>query len=193
MVVLSFLIQLLRSPKSIQNLALEFETTCLRAILTPNSTRLAGKKSAPPVSFLTRTGHCTGNDLLSQDLSSNYHRRCSVSLPGSGWDRVVPLRSGHQRTTPVFRCWVSGDSQRSCYFLAALFACLPNQLTPALWHPYGDLLFFQSVQTAFPFTAVPGTKYRRTRMLRLPSSSLDLQRNFILGFLTPVIGIKTIG
>jgi hypothetical protein len=44
-------------------------------------------------------GQIPGDDLLSQDLSSHYHRRCSVSLPGSEWDRVVPLRSGHQRAT----------------------------------------------------------------------------------------------
>ena len=37
-----------------------------------------------------------GGDLLSQDLSSNYHRRYSVSLPGSERDRVVPLCSGHR-------------------------------------------------------------------------------------------------
>ena len=42
-------------------------------------------------------GQIPGGDLLSQDLSSQYHRRCSVSLPGSEWDRVVPPRSGHQR------------------------------------------------------------------------------------------------
>ena len=42
-------------------------------------------------------GLITGDDLLSQDLSSHYHRRCGVSLPGSEWDRVVPPRSGHQR------------------------------------------------------------------------------------------------
>ena len=42
-------------------------------------------------------GHIPGDDLLSQDLSSHYHWRCGVSLPGSEWDRVVPPRSGHQR------------------------------------------------------------------------------------------------
>ena len=47
-------------------------------------------------------GHIPGNDLLSQDLSSQYHRRCGVSLPGSERDRVVPPRSGHQSAT-LFR------------------------------------------------------------------------------------------
>ena len=46
-------------------------------------------------------GYCSGDDLLSQDLSSHYHRRCGVSLPGSEWDRVVPPRSGHQRAIEV--------------------------------------------------------------------------------------------
>ena len=43
-------------------------------------------------------GHRRGNDLLSQGLSPHYHRRNSVSLPGSEWDRVVPPCYGHQRT-----------------------------------------------------------------------------------------------
>ena len=45
-----------------------------------------------------KTGLIPGDDLLSRDLASNYHRRCSVSLPGSEWDRVVPPRCGHQRS-----------------------------------------------------------------------------------------------
>ena len=37
-----------------------------------------------------------GSYLLSRDLSSDYHRRSNVSLPGSGWDRVGPLGYDHQ-------------------------------------------------------------------------------------------------
>ena len=37
-----------------------------------------------------------GSYLLSRDLSSDYHRRTNVSLPGSGWDRVGPLGCDHQ-------------------------------------------------------------------------------------------------
>ena len=37
-----------------------------------------------------------GDDLLSHSLSLHYHRRDSVSLPGSERDRVVPLLYGHQ-------------------------------------------------------------------------------------------------
>jgi hypothetical protein len=51
--------------------------------------------------LLLEAGHIPGDDLLSQDLSSHYHWRCSVSLPGSEWDRVVPPRSGHQRIISV--------------------------------------------------------------------------------------------
>ena len=47
------------------------------------------------------TGHRPGNDLLSQGLSPHYHRRNSVSLPGSGWDRVVPPCYGHQNPEEV--------------------------------------------------------------------------------------------
>ena len=53
-------------------------------------------------------GHIPGDDLLSRDLSSHYHWRCGVSLPGSEWDRVVPPRSGHQRAILFDQDWVSG-------------------------------------------------------------------------------------
>ena len=65
------------------------------------------KKS--PVVGLTTTGQIPGDDLLSQDLSSHYHRRCVVSLPGSEWDRVVPTRSGHQRAILFDQDWDSGE------------------------------------------------------------------------------------
>ena len=57
----------------------------------------ATKKSPAPSGLSLEAGHIPGDDLLSQDLSSHYHWRCGVSLPGSEWDRVVPPRSGHQR------------------------------------------------------------------------------------------------
>src|SRR5262249_47936763 len=43
---------------------------------------------------------CSGDVLLSHGLSPYYHRGCSVSLPCSEWERVVPLRYYHQRLTP---------------------------------------------------------------------------------------------
>ena len=57
------------------------------------------QKRTPLVGFHQQTGLITGDDLLSQDLSSHYHRRTRVSLPGSEWDRVVPLCYGHQKPT----------------------------------------------------------------------------------------------
>ena len=48
----------------------------------------------------THRGFCSGDVLLSHNLSSYYHRGCSVSLPCSEWERVVPLRNDHQRPEP---------------------------------------------------------------------------------------------
>jgi hypothetical protein len=59
--------------------------------------RAIGTKKEPGTFIAEDAGQIPGGDLLSQDLSSQYHWRCSVSLPGSEWDRVVPPRSGHQR------------------------------------------------------------------------------------------------
>jgi hypothetical protein len=55
------------------------------------------QKKGPAFSFGEKAGHRPGNDLLSQGLSPHYHRRNSVSLPGSDWDRVVPPCYGHQK------------------------------------------------------------------------------------------------
>lgn len=49
-----------------------------------------------------------GGDLLLRDLSSDYHWRGSVSLPGSERDRVGPLRSGHRASGG------RGDFSSSC-------------------------------------------------------------------------------
>src|SRR5437879_4011579 len=45
----------------------------------------------------------SGDVLLSHSLSPYYHRGCSVSLPCSEWERVVPLRYYHQRSEPDWR------------------------------------------------------------------------------------------
>ena len=71
------------------------------------SAGLSGKKRARLQ--LLGAGHIPGDDLLSQDLSSHYHWRCGVSLPGSEWDRVVPPRSGHQRSILFNQDRDSGD------------------------------------------------------------------------------------
>ena len=49
-----------------------------------------------------------GSYLLSRDLSSDYHRRADVSLPGSEWDRVGPSGYDHQ---------VSGSCASASYSL----------------------------------------------------------------------------
>src|SRR4029450_10547786 len=45
----------------------------------------------------------SGDVLLSHGLSPYYHRGCSVSLPCSEWERVGPLRYGHQSPMPDWR------------------------------------------------------------------------------------------
>ena len=52
------------------------------------------KLKTPPEN---RWGFYSGDVLLSHGLSPYYHRGCSVSLPCSEWERVVPLRYCHQR------------------------------------------------------------------------------------------------
>jgi hypothetical protein len=79
-----------------------------------SSGKLSNKKRRDPDKKRARlqflgAGHIPGDDLLSQDLSSHYHWRCSVSLPGSEWDRVVPPRSGHQRSILFDQDWDSGE------------------------------------------------------------------------------------
>ena len=59
----------------------------------------AQKKPATP--FRGMAGTSPGDDLLSRDLSSHYHWRGSVSLPGSEWSRVGPLRCGHQEAVTL--------------------------------------------------------------------------------------------
>ncbi len=64
-------------------------------IFRKNSGHPESKKS--PVSCFQDTGRKPGDDLLSHNLEMHYHRLCSVSLPCSGWERVVPPRYGHQK------------------------------------------------------------------------------------------------
>ena len=56
----------------------------IRRQRTPTGFRLAG--------FIN-----SGNVLLSRNLEMHYHWGCSVSLPCSEWERVEPLRYGHQK------------------------------------------------------------------------------------------------
>ena len=76
----------------------------------PCSVRSLQKRSPAPC--FQDAGRLPGDDLLSQDLSSHYHRRWGVSLPGSEWDRGVPPRSGHQRAALVEKGRDSGGLKR---------------------------------------------------------------------------------
>src|SRR6266481_507162 len=56
-------------------------------------------KTKSPLAFSQRA-FCSGDVLLSHGLSPYYHRGCSVSLPCSEWERVVPPRYCHQKFAP---------------------------------------------------------------------------------------------
>jgi hypothetical protein len=60
----------------------------------PNA--VSGQKRCPAPGLHLKLGINSGNDLLSRKLDKHYHRRCGVSLPCSGWERVGPPRKGHQ-------------------------------------------------------------------------------------------------
>ena len=97
-----------------------------------------GLKRRSPLSVSLAGFVDPGSYLLSRDLSSDYHRRADVSLPGSEWDRVGPSGYDHQ---------ASGSfSLAACLVVIAawvlLFCCsavfrLTGMLTSA-WH--GDVL-----------------------------------------------------
>ena len=53
------------------------------------------KKKPPSLSGRGLLGWAPGSALLSHG-GPHYHRRRAVSLPRSGWDRVVPARHGRQ-------------------------------------------------------------------------------------------------
>jgi hypothetical protein len=53
----------------------------------------------------------SGDVLLSRGLSPHYHRGCSVSLPCSEWERVVPLRYYHQNPAPLTKVLGSGGPE----------------------------------------------------------------------------------
>ena len=85
-----------------------------------------GQFAAPPITHCTQTtkkgptcgfpqiGRITGNGLLSHNLEMHYHWRYGVSLPCSGWERVVPPCKDHQ--TPKIST-----------FKFEIFVCLTTQ------------------------------------------------------------------
>ena len=70
-----------------------------------------------------------GSYLLSRDLSSDYHRRADVSLPGSEWDRVGPSGYDHQ---------VSGSSSLLCSLLTSVIICACGLLCCVLAAGWGQ-------------------------------------------------------
>ena len=56
----------------------------------------AARRRKSPQNFRSAGFVYPGSYLLSRDLSSDYHRRADVSLPGSEWDRVGPSGYDHQ-------------------------------------------------------------------------------------------------
>ena len=56
----------------------------------------AARRRKSPQNFRSAGFIYPGSYLLSRDLSSDYHRRADVSLPGSEWDRVGPSGYDHQ-------------------------------------------------------------------------------------------------
>lgn len=87
-----------------------------------------------------------GSYLLSRDLSSDYHRRADVSLPGSEWVRVGPSGCDHQ---------VSGGAPASLLiwlsFLRRGFLSVCGRLASA-WRPgFFFFLFVLLFSTWFTF------------------------------------------
>ena len=73
-----------------------------------------------------------GSYLLSRDLSSDYHRRADVSLPGSEWVRVGPSGCDHQvsgsgaASLPIWQSFLRGDFyffQRQTGIRVPCFVC----------------------------------------------------------------------
>src|SRR5438067_1360682 len=62
----------------------------------------------------------SGDVLLSHGLSPYYHRGCSVSLPCSEWERVVPLRYSHQTPEPEWRFAAIAASSNRCRSLETM-------------------------------------------------------------------------
>ena len=78
------------------------------------STRVGDAKKQKTRHVFTHRVFSSGDVLLSHGLSPYYHRGCSVSLPCSEWERVVPPRYCHQSAEPHwrFRCFRSDASAR---------------------------------------------------------------------------------
>ena len=88
--------------------------------------RAAPANDEAPKPFRFRGFIYPGSYLLSRDLSSDYHRRADVSLPGSEWDRVGPSGYDHQ---------VSGSFSLLCSLLTSVIICACGFLWCFCWLP----------------------------------------------------------
>ena len=110
-----------------------------------------GRKRKAPQSVCFAGLVYPGSYLLSRDLSSDYHRRADVSLPGSEWDRVGPSGYDHQvsgsgwASLPIWQSLLRGlfisqrqaDIRVACVFVVVrLLSYLPessgNCLSPGV-------------------------------------------------------------
>jgi hypothetical protein len=75
-------------------------------------------------------------------LRRQYHRRCSVSRPGSGWDWVGPLRSCHGSQFSVLGSLPIRIINSSCFFVRAVFGatCCSSVPAPRLRWPQAEAL-----------------------------------------------------
>src|SRR5437660_8648775 len=95
---------------------------------------------------ITHRAFSSGDVLLSHNLSSHYHRGCSVSLPCSEWERVVPLRYYHQKLAPL-TVLTSGEFQISDFRLQiGCFSNLQSQIYTLQFRPFSDI-YIQQVFT----------------------------------------------
>ena len=102
----------------------EIHTTCGR-----NLQAMPADDEAPKP-FRFRGFIYPGSYLLSRDLSSDYHRRADVSLPGSEWDRVGPSGYDHQ----------ASGSFAWGLLLALVIICTCGFLWCFCWLPCGSRL-----------------------------------------------------
>lgn len=81
----------------------------------------SGKEISPGF-FRIRGFIYPGSYLLSRDLSSDYHRRADVSLPGSEWIRVGP--SGYDHQASAVLCTPGSSLLRTSHFVLRTSVCL---------------------------------------------------------------------
>ena len=98
----------------------------------------AARRRKSPQNFRSAGFVYPGSYLLSRDLSSDYHRRADVSLPGSEWDRVGP--SGYDHQALALLSYLPG------YHFCGGFSLFSSRLTSA-W-----LVFCVSCSSLTPIT-----------------------------------------